>query len=533
MKKFLAMLLAAILVVSCFACNGATNDGGKNDSKVEIDANDPYAATDFAYPMDGTVTLSINSTPTTEAELPNWVKGHYYWDVLQEKTGIKLEFIGSASKPQETSEEFSLLLTSGEYPDIMQANWITFKGGPETAINDGYIISLNGYEAFYPGLSGILAESAEFDTMVRTDDGTLYCFPHLKKNENQIGTGFSARQDYLDAIGEEAPTTVEEWYNVLTKFKNELNLKAPLTFESRWLFLEYATAGLSSPWGVCYPFFVEDGTVKFGPTSEGYEEFVTEMAKWYDEGLIDTDLASVDKSTVQSKFANGESGIALQQIRNIQNCIKANAENPEYKVIGLPSLVMNEGDEPQMSHYTNTFDAGMACSISTQCENIGACARFLDYAYTEEGALFNTYGEEGFSWEYVDGVPTFTDIIMNNEETPDTQAARYFVGNFQNWSIRVIDASSHLMPEVRDIQSTFFANMGSYAYPTVTHTDEEVDVVAKWNDIDTTCRERILGFILGNEDLANWDSFIAEIDGEDLKAIIDAKQAAYDRYIAR
>ena len=73
---------------------------------------------------------------------------------------------------------------------------------------------------------------------------------------------------------------------------------------------------------------MDGDTVKFGPTEAGYKEFVTEMAKWYAEGLIDTDLASVDKSTVQSKFANGQAGIALQQIRNIQNCIKANAEDP-------------------------------------------------------------------------------------------------------------------------------------------------------------------------------------------------------------
>lgn len=142
-KKFWAVLLAAILIVSCLA--GCSSDGGNStgdssaagaisqaetgDESQTVDESDPYAAGDFTYPMDGTVTLSINLTPTAEAELPEWVKGHYFWDVIQEKTGVNLEFIGSASSPQETSEAFSLLLTSGEYPDIMQANWITFKGG--------------------------------------------------------------------------------------------------------------------------------------------------------------------------------------------------------------------------------------------------------------------------------------------------------------------------------------------------------------------------------------------------------------------
>lgn len=186
-----------------------------------------------------------------------------------------------------------------------------------------------------------------------------------------------------------------------------------------------------------------------------------------------------------------------------------------------------------MSHYTNTFDGGMACSISSQCKNIGACARFLDYAYTEEGALFETYGEEGFSWEYVDGVPTFKEIITNNEETPDAQAARYLVSCYQNWSIRVIDAMSHLKPETLEIQKTFFANMDKYAYPTVTYTEEETKKISKWNDIDTTCREKILAFILGNEDLSGWDAFIDEIQSMGLDDVIAVRQAAYDRYKAR
>lgn len=546
-KKFWAVLLAAILIVSCLS--GCSSDGGSNagdsstagttsqaepggDSQA-VDESDPYAAGDFTYPMDGTVTLSINMTPTAEEELPEWVKGHYFWDVIQEKTGVNLEFIGSASSPQETSEAFSLLLTSGEYPDIMQANWITFKGGPAAAINDGYIIPLNDYTEYFPALTALLEENEEYNKMVSMDDGTWFCFPHLKRDESQIGTGFAIRQDFLDQIGEDVPVTIDDWYNVLTKFKNELNLTAPLTFESRWLFLEYATAGLSSPWGVCYPFYMDGDTVKFGPLEEGYKEFVTEMAKWYSEGLIDRDLAAVDKSTVQSKFASGEAGIALQQIRNIQNCIVANEGDPNYKVTGLNTPVMNEGDEPQMSHYTNTFDGGCATSISTQCENIGAAARFLDYAYTEEGSLFETYGEEGFSWDYVDGVPTFKEIITNNPETPDSQAARYFVSNYQNWSIRVIDAMSHLQPETLEIQKTFFAHMEDYAYPTVTYTDEEVDTVSEWNDIDTTCRERILGFILGNEDLSNWDSFIAEVESMGIQDVLAVRQAAYDRYQAR
>ena len=66
-----------------------------------------------------------------------------------------------------------------------------------------------------------------------------------------------------------------------------------------------------------------------------------------------------------------------------------------------------------------------------------------------------------------------------------------------------------------------------------THLDVYKRQVSDWNDIDTTCRERILGFILGNEDLSNWESFIAEIESMGIQDVLAVRQAAYNRYKAR
>ena len=87
-KKFWAGLLSVMLIVSCLAgCSG--NGGNSNSSKSDSSKansqqetskqddkqdDDPYAAADFTYPMDGTVTLSINMNKTEEKDLPSWVK---------------------------------------------------------------------------------------------------------------------------------------------------------------------------------------------------------------------------------------------------------------------------------------------------------------------------------------------------------------------------------------------------------------------------------------------------------------------------
>ncbi len=532
-----AMALSGCTGTSSSGSSGAntppsSNSGSTSSTGGDASGSSAAGPEEFSYPMDGSVTLSINATYEGDS-VPEWVKGHYFWDLIQEKTGVKLEFVGSPSKPQETSEEFSLLLASGDYPDLMQANWITFTGGPQAALDDGYIIALDEYSQYFPSLSKILAENEQWNKDVRTDNGQLYNFPLLGSQETTAGTGWVLRQDYLDKVGLAVPETIDEWTAVLTAFKDQLNLGSPMTFESRWLFLEYATAGLSSAYGVCYPFYLQDGKTVFGPQQPGYKEWVTTLTDWYSKGLLDKDLFSVDKNTVQSKFASGEAGAALQQVRNVQNCIQANADNPEYKVVAAHSTVAQKGDVPQMAHHNNSYNGGCSVSISTQCKNIEAACRFLDYFYSDEGALFCTYGEQGFAWDYVDGVPTFNDLILNNPETPDAQGARYFVGQFQNGPIRVIDSNSHYMPEVREIQAVFQANMKDYAYPTVTNNSDEIDTMKKWADIDTYCRETITAFILGNKPLTEWDSFISTAESMGINDVVAAKEAAYQRYLAR
>ena len=68
-------------------------------------------------------------------------------------------------------EQFNLLLSSGDLPDIISYNWYEFPGGPQKAINDGYILKLNGLiEDYAPNLKRTLEENPEVDKSVKTDE---------------------------------------------------------------------------------------------------------------------------------------------------------------------------------------------------------------------------------------------------------------------------------------------------------------------------------------------------------------------------
>ncbi|MEP7188485.1 MAG: hypothetical protein ABI901_04740, partial [Roseiflexaceae bacterium] len=67
--------------------------------------------------------------------------------VEQEKrTGIHLEFQHPPTGPNQSQEQFNLLIAGGNYPDVIEWNWINpsnTPGGPAKAMKDGVIIRLN------------------------------------------------------------------------------------------------------------------------------------------------------------------------------------------------------------------------------------------------------------------------------------------------------------------------------------------------------------------------------------------------------
>ncbi len=544
MKKMFCLLLVLLLTIgSLSGCSGDGNSSKVEESSAESvqeaskgEAQEPVGP-EFSYPMDGTVTLTINYEAYDLQDVPEYAREYYYWEVLQEKTGIHLEFIGAESGPYDTTQEFLLLLASGEYPDMFVCNWVSFPGGPAAAITDGYIQTLDSHSEQMPNFMAFLEENPEIDKMIRTDNGELYAAPWLRQEGTDVETGLVIRKDWLDQVNMEIPETIDEMHDVLSAFKTELNVVSPLTFELRWLWLETAAASLSSPFDTVYPFYVDDGEVKFGPLEEGYRDFIEMMAQWYKEGLLDTDLATVDKSTVQAKFANGEAGAAIQQSGNVQNCVNVLQEaNEAYEVVAVPSLVMNKGDEPEYSHYRLIFDGGFELTMSTQTEHPEEVSRFMDYLFSKEGDMLTNYGTEGVTYEADEegNFVKFTDLITNPPNGDSSTTARYYFAKYHNWPHQGKDMDYYDPDYIREIKETWKAGMEEHVLPAITHTAEETSVIsAKYSTLDTYCRENITKFILGTSSMEEWDGFIDAIRQLGAEEILTIKQAAYDRYMAR
>lgn len=558
MKKFVSLLLALVLVVGALGCSSGDNSsqaqdsstGGSSTSGDSADSagEESQAETEeFTYPLapnaDGSLaTITMNKDDFVREDLPDYTiidgKSYYYADALEEATGIHVDWIGSPSNPQATSEAANLLIVSGEYPDVWRVNWVTHPGGPTGALNDGLILNLNEYSEYCPNLFAYYDERPDVKKLVVNDDGDMYCFPYMIETDaaGTWGLGAGFRTDWLADAGLELPSTVDEWTEALQAFVDMG--KGGLSFEARWLWLENSAANLSNAFDTMYGFYVRDGQVQYGVLDEGYGEFIGLLADWYANGLLDPDFATVDKSTVKAKWANSEYGAVMMHAGDIENGIIANEGGDPFECDTVPPMVMNEGDSIEFGHFNAKFNGGFMHSVSPG-ENQEIALRWCDYLYSDAGRKLTSFGTEGITWEAdEDGNwKNFTDLVMNNTETTDSPSTIvYNFGWKSNWGYPQ-------MPEVRDYFNSdfvnkanedFASNMTNYYYPTVTHTEEEADLIATtYSDIETFVQEGIMRFILGTDSMDNWDSFTEQIRGLGIDEVIAAKQAAYDRFMSR
>lgn len=560
MKKFVAMFLALVLVVGALGCgsdggNSSTaqnsSTGGSTNSTAESEAStgeESQAQTEeFTYPLapnaDGSLaTISMNKDDFVRADLPEYTqidgKSYYYADALEEATGIHVNWIGSSSNPQATSEAANLLIVSGEYPDVWRVNWVTHPGGPTGALNDELILNLNEYQEYCPNLFAYYDARPDVKKLVVNDDGDMYCFPYMIETDADgtwgLGAGF--RTDWLEEAGLDLPSTVAEWTEALQAFKDMG--KGGLSFEARWLWLENAAANLSNAYDTVYGFYIRDGQVQYGVLDEGYKAFIQQLADWYAAGLLDPDFASVDKSTVKAKWANSEYGAVMMHSGDIENGIIANEGGDPFECDTVPPMVMNEGDPIEFGHFNAKFNGGFMHSVAPG-ENQEIALRWCDYLYSDAGRKLTSFGTEGITWEADENGnwKNFTDLVMNNTETTDSPSTIvYQFGWKTNWGYAQ-------MEEVRDFFNSDFvnkanadwaSNMTAHYYPTVTHTEEEADIVANtYSDIETFVQEGIMRFILGTDSMDNWDSFTEQIRSLGIDEVIAAKQAAYDRFQSR
>lgn len=570
MKKNLSLLLILALILGLMAGCGSeavseAASGAAESAPVEAPAQpapeeeapaeEPSAAESSAveevipqepqfvveYPLtEEEVTLTLLHSEPMLGPLSGRCGVESYGDVagvqaVNEATGVTIEWNEMAMFT--ASEEFNLVVASGDYPDMISGVATYYAGGLTKAYEDEVILDLGDVVAEYaPLYLDTIKADAELYRQTLDDEGrTLGIYAIY--DEAIYNEGAMVRKDWLDELGLEVPTTFKDLTEVMTAIQTEKGVANPIYVNESGNFLAYGyqVKGFDMV-SSTVPIFQKDGTVYCSLNSDGYRDYIQQLRDWYEAGLINPNYMefSSDLMSGEVEVEINAQRIAIWSgmVTNMTNYY-GNAPVDTFEVV--PTVVTMDGGKDHITLATRSQDA---VSISTACENVDLALGWINYWFTPEGTMLYNYGVEGDTYVMENGTPAYTDKVMNNELGVDaTLFCRTFSLAGCSFGYTVQERIYLLYEDYQTAAQNYWTENsdGSMAVPTLSLTTEESEVLASYaTDLTTYAAETLPKFIMGEKSMDEWDSYVSELENTlHIGEIVEVYQAAYDRYLSR
>ena len=333
-KKVLALFLAAAMTASLTACSGgetqesASAQGGQSE---EADAQGGGSEGEDLIELTYMHKLNGTEKYVGEDDINNNVWTRCYEDEL----GIKLNYTIAAAGDDYT-QKLTMAIASNDLPDLMDLPPEEFS---ELA-NAGLLADLT--ESYDTYASDLLKETIEVDGGIQLAsakvDGKLYGLPQLSAADGTCDLLW-IRTDWLENLGLEAPTNMEELLEVARAFRyddpdgNGQDDTWGIGFQKDIVTEEGASPGSYEGFFAAYGAYArawvkgEDGQISYSGINPGIKEALTQLNAMYEEGLIDPEFGVKDTVKLGEDIAAGKVGMFYGLEGMPWGACKSNIEN--------------------------------------------------------------------------------------------------------------------------------------------------------------------------------------------------------------
>ncbi len=429
-KKVLAVILAAAMTLSLAACGGsepaATTSSASTDTTTaaSTDASADTAAdtTEVAGPdadgmQDGKfvetrhITVEVydrendGETPVDSNYWAEWIKAQ-----MLEKYNVEVEFV---AVPRWTEvEQINNLLAAGTAPDICYSyDYSTI----QTYANMGGVIDLNEPLAQYKDKLTNLWDWLGDENIYYDQDpstGTVWCVEGRRNNVYRINT--FVRQDWLDALGLAAPTTTEEFHDMLVAFQEnadtllgaDASKMVPfcVTNDVGWTAAPLIESFIDPD--ITDKEFYVNGYDDRKFTENGTKEAIRVLNKWYNEGLMWKDFAVSEATSADDLCKAGFVGAFCHNydypFRNgvdSFNAVLKATYGDQAKFVAINCFDDKNG---KYSHYAYSSAGDRKSFFPATNDEVLASLLYLDFISSPEAVEYLQKGEEGINHTVLD-----------------------------------------------------------------------------------------------------------------------------------
>lgn len=379
----------------------------------------------------------------------------------------------------------SVMLLSGDIPDIMY-----FQGGDQKMAEQGILEDL-----------GPWIEKSEHikDALWPHNIDRLANYPYLLYIYPPRAPQPVMRSDWLEELGMEPPTTVEE-YEALFQAIHDADLDGDGTPGNTLGLTGYGnTAELDSifnqAFGVTGTWMKnEEGQWVSSRVTDAEKAKIEFYARLADKGLYDKEFVTNTWDVKEDKFYSGKAGVIFGSSPEVIDIYtgKMRQAHPDEE-ISLTLLPAPEGPGGQGLAAVDVSKESRGFAISSLSENKEIAFKVLDFMASEEGQNIDRMGFEGAQYTRdADGKVTFTDQIS-------TWYARFF--NAANWQPPTPTLSDTAQQALDNLKSDFTAD-NAFVWP--------AEFAADVDATEQVYRAWVARFITGEASLDQWDQFVAE-----------------------
>lgn len=518
--------ILALALTSCTAPDEASGD----------DRSSEYGFNETGLPIvDETLTLSIAGEKASLAPDYNEMELVQQWE---EDTNIAIEW--NMLAPEVYLDKRNLLLASNDLPDAFLNSRFTDDELVRYG-TDGTLIPLEGLiEQYAPNLQAIFEERPELKAAVTASDGHIYSLPSAEElGLAAVPFFWSINKSWLDALGLDVPTTVDEYHDALVAFKTQDpngNGKAdeiPLSFINNWWCADIGDlfAALGGIADNADHRIVRDGEVIYTGADERYRDAIATLHEWYEEGLIDPESFTQDDKAYLAK-GKTETPVLGSYVWWETAEVVGTDRADEYVL--LPVL---EGAEGQLVGRSNYADFGRnAFAITSANEFPSATMRWVDELYEPVMAAQVSYGPVGETLiENADGV-------LEQAELPEGVNAgelrqKVALGAGAPHVLTREHFETVVLPEPRalerllDLEEHYLPYAEPENYPSVFFSVEELEEIGSIEaDIKALVEQKRAEWITSGGVEGEWDAYVSQLESMGLERLVEIWQAAYDRF---
>ncbi len=405
-KKAGTALMAVVLLAGCGGGGGSTPSGGGSSSDV-----DPA---DLTFPLAEKATISglISYPAGTESE-PN---NRTIFKRLEEATNVHVEW--KAIQNDQWGDKIAL-----EMSNVKTLPEFVFTAGfGDTDLlkyaKQGAIIPLEEYiDKYMPNLKTVFEKAPEYRTMCEDADGHIWALPWIEqlgyeKTAIQVLDNMSfINKNWLDFLGLEVPTTVDEFEKTLLAFKDNADkLKAEFNIDGDiipmscimndggqdpMILINGFGEGLGDPDPGRHIVVTDEGKVVSSATQEGFKKGLEWLHKLYDEGLIDVEAFTQDWSTYVAKGKSGRYGVCFTW--DVANVAQVSMDDLIAGKSWVPMPVLTADTRnltADNGSFTSGFDRGR-CVVTATAKNPALICAWLDQMYNPIQSPQNNWGTYG------------------------------------------------------------------------------------------------------------------------------------------